>query len=601
MARTNHALMLLTVALLIFLIGYLLESLKVGNAFLRDYFQISTEMLPIVFSFSIFIMTWFVYDTSKDDHSLFMGWVLFIVGMIDMYHFLSYPFMPDFISPNSAHKAEIFWAEGRLISAILILASVYIYNGTIPKLKEKSVLFASISVIVISFISLTSGVYETYFPLLSNPDGSPTADKIVLLLISSAIILYACYLYLERMRQTGHKNLLCLIYGFFLIIASNLVYLHFDYSGHLLKGAAFYFLYLGLFKSSFEVPYEKLAEAGEKRFHEVEEKFRSLFDNANDAIIITDLENRVTSWNKSAERIFGWTEKEMLGENFMPMAFDQKLQAENEQIIRNAISGGAVSGIETVLTRKDGARIDVSMTVSPLRNTNQEVVGLSGIFRDITERKRAEEQIKESLKEKEVLLREIHHRVKNNMQIISSLLRLQSASIKDKKSIDMYKDSQNRIISMSLIHEKLYHSGDIARIDIKEYIRDLVAGLFESYGVNTGKVALNIKAENISLGINSAIPCGLIINEIVSNSLKYAFPGDKRGEIKIDLRSIEGNYFELLISDNGIGLPKEMDIKKTDSWGLRLVSILAENQLQGELTVNRNYGTEFRIKFRDVS
>jgi len=105
MARTNHALMLSTVALLIFLIGYLLESLKVGNAFLRDYFQISTEMLPIVFSFSIFIMTWFVYDTSKDDHSLFMGWVLFIVGMIDMYHFLSYPFMPDFISPNSAHKA----------------------------------------------------------------------------------------------------------------------------------------------------------------------------------------------------------------------------------------------------------------------------------------------------------------------------------------------------------------------------------------------------------------------------------------------------------------------------------------------------------------
>ncbi len=583
MARTNHALMLLTVALLIFLIGYILESLKVGNAFLRDYFQISTEMLPIVFSFSIFIMTWFVYDTSKDDHSLFMGWVLFVVGMIDMYHFLSYPFMPDFISPNSAHKAEIFWAEGRLISALLILASVYIYNGTIPRLKEKSVLFASISVIVISFISLTSGVYETYFPLLSNPDGSPTADKIVLLLISSAIILYACYLYLERMRQTGNKNLLCLIYGFFLIIASNLVYIHFDYSGHLLKGAAFYFLYLGLFKSSFEIPYEKLAEAGEKRFHEVEERFRSLFDNANDAIIITDLENKVTSWNKSAERIFGWTKKEMLGENFMP------------------ISGGAVTGIETVLTRKDGARIDVSMTISPLKNTNQEVVGLSGIFRDITERKRDEEQIKESLKEKEVLLREIHHRVKNNMQIISSLLRLQSESIKDKKSIDMYKDSQNRIVSMSLIHEKLYHSGDIARIDIKEYIRDLVAGLFESYGVSTGKVALNIKAENVSLGINSAIPCGLIINEIVSNSLKYAFPGDKRGEIKIDLSSIEGNYFQLSIDDNGIGLPKEMDIKKTDSWGLRLVSILAENQLQGELTMNRNNGTEFMIKFKDVS
>ncbi len=219
---------------------------------------------------------------------------------------------------------------------------------------------------------------------------------------------------------------------------------------------------------------------------------------------------------------------------------------------------------------------------------------------EIEQRKRAQELINNSLKEKEALLREIHHRVKNNMQIISSLLRLESSSLKDKKSIDMYKDIQNRIITMSLIHEKLYNSGDLARIDIKDYIRDLVTGLFETYGFITGKVALKIDAENVSLGINPAIPCGLIINEIVSNSLKYAFPGEKTGEIKINLRSIEGNYIELIVSDNGIGLPKDMDINKTDSWGLRLVSILAEKQLQGELSLNRNNGTEFKIKFKDM-
>lgn len=219
---------------------------------------------------------------------------------------------------------------------------------------------------------------------------------------------------------------------------------------------------------------------------------------------------------------------------------------------------------------------------------------------EIEQRKYDQELINNSLKEKEALLREIHHRVKNNMQIISSLLRLQSSSLKDQKSIDMYKDIQNRIITMSLIHEKLYNSGDLARINFKEYIRDLATGLFETYGFNTGKIALKINADNVSLGINSAIPCGLIINEIVSNSLKYAFPGEKTGEIKINLHSIEGNHIELLVSDNGIGLPKDMDIDKTESWGLRLISILAEKQLQGELALNRINGTEYNIKFKDL-
>ncbi len=601
MAKTNHVSMLLTIVVSIFLIGYFLESFKVGNALLRDYFQISTELLPLVLSFSIFIMTWFVYNTSRDDHSLFLGWALFVIGLIDLYHILSYPFMPDFITPNSAHKAEIFWGEGRLIFAVLILASAYIYNDTLPWLKEKSVLFASVTVIVISFFSLTTGIYEQYLPVLSNHDGSPAIAKTILLLLSSAIILYASYLYANRMRETGQKNLLCLIYGLILVAASNLVYLHFDYSGHLLKAAGFYFLYLGLFKESIEMPYEKLAETGEKRCHDVEEKFRSLFDNANDAIIITDLEDRVTSWNKSAEKIFGWTEKEITGKKFLPIAFDQKLQAENEQVIRNAISGGAVTGIETALARKDGTRIDVSMTLSPLRDTDQNVVGLSGIIRDITERKRAEEQIKASLKEKEVLLREIHHRVKNNMQIISSLLRLQAATIKDKKYSDMYRESQNRIISMSLIHEKLYQSKNLTKVDFKDYIRDLLNGLVQSYEVNSGKISMNLNVENVPLGINSAIPCGLMINELVSNSLKHAFPDGRAGEIRISLRSMNGNDIELKVGDNGVGIPKELDFRKTDSWGMRLITILAENQLHGEINLDRSKGTEFQIKFRDVN
>lgn len=212
----------------------------------------------------------------------------------------------------------------------------------------------------------------------------------------------------------------------------------------------------------------------------------------------------------------------------------------------------------------------------------------------------AEENLKKSLKEKETLLREIHHRVKNNLQIISSLLTLQSQYIKDNNDATMLTESQNRIISMSLIHEKLYQSKDLAKIDFKEYTEDLVTGLFQSYGISSSRITLNLDIEKISLTIDSAIPCGLIINELVTNSLKYAFPGDKKGEIKVTLHSIGAKVFELVVSDNGIGIPKELDFRNIESLGLHLVTILVENQLHGEIYLNRDNGTEFQIKFKEI-
>lgn len=215
----------------------------------------------------------------------------------------------------------------------------------------------------------------------------------------------------------------------------------------------------------------------------------------------------------------------------------------------------------------------------------------------ITKRKHAEEQIKASLKEKEVLLREIHHRVKNNMQIISSLLKLQAGYIEDKKYLEMFKESQNRILTMSLVHEKLYRSKDFTKINFKEYIHNLANGVFQSYSGRSSNILLNLNIENVELGIDSAIPCGLIINELVTNSLKHAFPGEKKGEIKIVLGKIDGNEYELTVSDNGIGIPEDIDFRKTETLGLHLVSILAEDQLSGKIKLDRSRGTEFSIRF----
>lgn len=219
---------------------------------------------------------------------------------------------------------------------------------------------------------------------------------------------------------------------------------------------------------------------------------------------------------------------------------------------------------------------------------------------ELAERKRAEEQLIASLKEKEILLKEVHHRVKNNLQTISSLLRLQSDYIEDEKALASFKDSQSRIRSMALIHEKLYQSKDLYRIDFAEYIRELATNLLRSYSARFQPITLKINAQNIWLNIDTAIPCGLIINELVLNSLKHAFtPTIKKPRISIAIHSSDSDKFQLTISDNGVGFPKDLDFKDTESLGLQLVCTFTE-QLEGTITLDNNQGTKFIIEFAEL-
>ena len=221
-----------------------------------------------------------------------------------------------------------------------------------------------------------------------------------------------------------------------------------------------------------------------------------------------------------------------------------------------------------------------------------------GTVQDITERKQAEDKIKASLKEKEILLREIHHRVKNNLQVICSLLRLQSAKIKDKQYVDMFRECRDRIKTMSFIHEQLYRTNDLVNIDFGKHVKSLVDGLFKSHGIDSNKVKLGLEIKNVSINLENAIPCGLIINELVSNTLKYAFPQEADGNILISLRSINEDEFELTVSDDGIGLPEDLDIHTTDTMGFELVRILVEEQLNGKIEVDRTEGTRFTITLK---
>jgi two-component sensor histidine kinase/DNA-binding NarL/FixJ family response regulator len=219
--------------------------------------------------------------------------------------------------------------------------------------------------------------------------------------------------------------------------------------------------------------------------------------------------------------------------------------------------------------------------------------------KEIAERKRAEEALRASLAEKEALLREIHHRVKNNMQVISSLFSLQAEKTRNRECLGILREGQARIRSMSLVHEKLYRSRDFSKIDLADYIQSLVVQLLRAYLVDPKQVRLETNLEEVLLDINSAVPCGMILNELISNALKHAFPKGRTGVIKIGLKQGTGGTIELRVADDGVGFPEELDFRKPESFGLQLVNLLAD-QLDATFELDRGNGTAFAVSFCEL-
>ena len=266
----------------------------------------------------------------------------------------------------------------------------------------------------------------------------------------------------------------------------------------------------------------------------------------------------------------------------------------------DTICSGQVWHGEIANRRQDGSLYVEEMTITPLQSATGEITHFIAIKQDITERKRTEEQIRTSLREKEVMLQEIHHRVKNNLQIISSLLDMQSWTVEDPVTRQILQDSQNRVRSMASIHEKLYQSPDLTSIDVAGYVYSVVAYLRQVYNTRGEDITLDIQVDEVSLDLDMAIPCGLIINELVSNALKYAFPPEEKegGEIRVVLRSAGDGQLSLVVSDDGVGLAPDVDLDAPKTLGLRLVDMLTQ-QLNGTLELDRNGGLAFEIRFPD--
>jgi len=331
-----------------------------------------------------------------------------------------------------------------------------------------------------------------------------------------------------------------------------------------------------------------------------EMRFRLAVDNFPDGVfVIYDAQRRFQFVNAQGVRLGGVPESALLGhtdeEIHPPEITDAYLP-----YLKKSVETRTSQTRECTITLPSFGQVTFVVTYVPLLDEQGEIYQILGITHDITLRKQTERQIQESLREKEVLLQEIHHRVKNNLQVISSLLDLQSQQLNEPHLVEMFRNSRNRVKSMALVHEKLYESKSFAKVSFSEYIETLVMNLLVVYEEKSNQIDLELKLDEVALTIDTAIPCGLIINELVSNALKYAFPNQTRGTISITFNAQENKHYTLVVKDNGIGLPPDFNFHTVKSLGLQLVKILA-SQLEGTVQVDGSSGTEFQLKFSELN
>jgi PAS domain S-box-containing protein len=325
-----------------------------------------------------------------------------------------------------------------------------------------------------------------------------------------------------------------------------------------------------------------------------EARYRNLFMSSADAIYVNH-ENRVAMVNAACLQLFGApSEAGLIGKNPFDLFHPDFHAQMRERIHHMRTRSQAVPRLETRILRLDGSAVDVEVIAAPF--SYDDTVAIHVILRDITDRKRHEATIKASLAEKEVLLKEIHHRVKNNMQVISSLVSLQASEVKDPVIHEVLREVCHRVQSMALVHEKLYQSADFARVDFADYIRSLLGYLWRAHGTPDACIRLNTRLEPISLPVNLAVPCALILNELFNNALKHAFGGREEGEVSVSLDTAADDRVRLTVSDDGQGLPPDFDWRQSGSLGLRLVQMLA-GQIRARVVVDGDHGAQFTLTF----
>jgi two-component system, sensor histidine kinase PdtaS len=332
-----------------------------------------------------------------------------------------------------------------------------------------------------------------------------------------------------------------------------------------------------------------------------ENQFRVVVEGAPNAIVMIDARGRIVLANPQAEKLFGYTRAELLGatiERLLPQKNRARHTHDRATFLASPQARPMGAGRDLFGLRKDGSEVPLEIGLNSV-NFMGETFALASII-DITARQAAEASLRASLQEKDVLLREVHHRVKNNLQMISSLLKLQSGQVGDPGARAILQDSMNRVHAIALVHEKLYGQKDLAQLDYGDYLRDLTASIARAFLADRSQIRIQVKTSKPAPEVACAVPIGVIVNELVSNSIKHAFKGGKSGRIDVVLSCLAPDSHELMVSDDGCGLPPGLTLESHPSMGLRLVGLLAR-QINGKLSWDNAPGARFRIVFNPLS
>jgi PAS domain S-box-containing protein len=654
------------------IIAFSLYIISLENHLLSHTFA---ELFNILIAYIVFLIIWKSKNSLLNRYLLLVGISYLFIGSFDLLHTLSFKEFGLFPGFDSNLPVQ-FWIIGRYIEGFsFLIASLFLVQGRKNE-KNSSIPFDSyrfarrtffIYALIAAYL-LTSVLYFKNFPASYVEGSGLTSFKLIseqvvtLIFILSLVILYA-------KRERFDKDVFVLIaLSIFLAILEGLpflIYSHMDifpsFMGHLFKVLSYYLIYRAIVVTGFEEPYSLLFRELKQREEALTEETTFLTNeqmliytilgvNKNTfekKAVIEDLQKKEEHYysfikhfsgrlfqldkdlspifTEGTQNITGYSKEDFLSGN---VKWEKLIEPEDFPYVSKKTAdfqSGRKSSMELEyrIRKKDGEVRWVRVTIRKINENSSKREKFQGLIYDITERKMIEESVK---KHEEARIKEIHHRIKNNLQVISSLLDLQAGTFSDLKVcdtlkiIEAFRESQNRVISMALIHEELYKSKDMTTLDFGAYLQKLTADLVNSYTVDHDNINLKLNTEQVYFGMDTAIPLGIIVNELISNSLKHAFQPGQKGEIRISLyenknhdimhespaeavtRKSESKKqfkYTLIVADNGPGIPKEIDLENTDSLGLQLIDVLV-NQIEGYLELKKENGTEFKISFNSI-
>ncbi|MBZ2164739.1 sensor histidine kinase [Methanobacterium spitsbergense] len=546
----------------------------------------------IAFLLCFFLGNFIYHKNSKSQLNLMIALLCILVGFLAFAEF-QYRQTTDFQTAYIWLKISGLWP---IVPAILLHISL-IFTGKTDILKNKfTYLLIYIPAIIISFYAVDSnlmlmGILKEYWGwTYVFPENSLLFDIMsvwtifCVFLAGSLCLIY--YLKNKNIKKLQAKYLLIGLYFPLLItMATDLILptmsIRIPETTMAMSTVGIGFISYGVWKYRF--PALTAAVAADE-----------IVSTMSNFLIMLDHDKNIVTINDATIELLGYDKKDIIGKSVKYLFSDNSLENAGKLFDSNSNS---IINFETRLKSKHGEIIPVLLSKSVIKNDDGNTMGIVCIGSNIVEIKHAEDKIKASLEEKDILLRELHHRVKNNLQIILSLINLQSNGIKNQEDLEIFRESQSRVKSLAIIHEKLYQSADFANINFEEYIESLVNYLLSYYSADSIEVIIDVK-KDIILNMDTAVPCGLIINELVTNAIKHAFNGNKSGQIYITLQSDNG-CFTLIVSDNGKGIPPEVDLDNPQKLGLQLVKSLTD-QLEGKIEYNGSKNTKYKIQFREL-